>query len=65
MTSLLIHGRAVLLTAALEVAEAQLMGGFSNCWPLTKVLDIGGTRRLPKYTAKVDQSSTGGKLNAV
>ena len=30
------------------------MGGFANSWPLTKVLDIGGTKRCPKYTNKVD-----------
>ncbi len=54
VTSLLIHDRPVLLTSALAVAEDELLGGFANSWPLTKVLDIGGTERCPKYT---DQSS--------
>ena len=56
LTSLLICGRRVLLTSALEVAEAELMGRYASCWPLTKVLDIGGTERSPKYTATVDQN---------
>ena len=39
----------VLMTEALKVAEEELMGGYSSLWPLTKVLDIGGTARRPKY----------------
>lgn len=54
VTSLLIQGQPVLLTSLLEVAECELMGGFADSWPLTKVLDIGGTKRCPKYTTKVD-----------
>lgn len=53
VTSLLISGHAVLLTAALEVAERELMGSYASFWPLTKVLDIGGSERCPKYSEKV------------
>ena len=41
--------RRVLMTEALKVAEEELMGGYGSLWPLTKVLDIGGTARRPKY----------------
>ena len=41
--------RYVLMTEALKVAEKELMGGYASLWPLTKVLDIGGTARRPKY----------------
>lgn len=54
MTSLLIKDQEILLTSALAVAEHQLMGEFASRWPLTKVLDIGGRERCPKYTSKVD-----------
>ena len=40
----------MLLTEALSVANKELMGGFSPQWPLTKVLDIGGVERKPKFT---------------
>ena len=53
VTSLLIRDRLVLLSSALDVAEHELMGEFANSWPLTKVLDIGGAERHPKYTTKV------------
>ena len=52
LTSLLIGHRAVLLTTALKVAEQELMGCFATCWPLTKVLDIGGPERSPNYTTE-------------
>lgn len=51
----MINDQAVLLTSALEVAEQQLMGDFASSWPLTKVLDIGGSERCPKYSSKVNQ----------
>ena len=50
LTSLLIRDHPVPLTSALEVAERELMGEFASCWPLTKVLDIGGSERCPRYT---------------
>ena len=50
ITSLLVNGRPVLLTEALAVAERELMGGFSSSWPLTKVLDIGGVERRPRFS---------------
>jgi hypothetical protein len=53
---LLIHGQPVLLTSVLEVAEHEVMGGFAKLWPLTKVLDIGGSERHPKYTTRVDHN---------
>lgn len=49
VTSLVVGDRCVLLTKALEVAEDELMGKYASLWPLTKVLDIGGTARKPKY----------------
>ena len=39
----------VLLTEALKAAEDKLMGEYASLWPLTKVLDIGGTTRWPKF----------------
>ena len=54
LTSLLIHGKEVLLTSALEVAEEDLMGGYAATWPLTKILDIGGTKRPPRFTSRVE-----------
>ena len=52
LTSLLLGSRAVLLPSALKVAEQELMGHFAASWPLTKVLDIGGSERSPNYTTK-------------
>ena len=59
VTLLLIGDRAVPLPSALEVAETELMGRFATCWPLTKVLDIGGTERSPNYATKCNSQQSG------
>ena len=46
---MMIGDKHVLLTDALKVAEDKLMGGYASLWPLTKVLDIGGTARRPRF----------------
>ena len=50
ITSLIVGGVKVSLPEALEVAEDELMGSYNKSWPLTKVLDIGGPARAPKYS---------------
>ena len=50
VTSLFINGQLVQFPKAIEVAEDLLLGTYNQRWPLTKVLDIGGTPRLPKYS---------------
>lgn len=49
ITVLRVGDQHVLMTEALKVAEDDLMGEYASLWPLTKVLDIGGTARRPKY----------------
>lgn len=65
VTSLLINNRPILLTSALEVAERELMGDYAHSWPLTKVLDIGGDERCPKYSANtgLQNSESGVSVN--
>lgn len=46
---MIIGNKCVLLTEALKVAEDRLMGRYASLWPLTKVLDIGGTARKPRF----------------
>ena len=55
LTSLIVCGKKVHLTEALQVAETELMGKYSQSWPLTKVLDIGGPARVPKYTSTASE----------
>lgn len=50
VTSLIINDTKLPLPQALEVAENELMGKYSKTWPLTKVLDIGGPAKTPKYS---------------
>lgn len=51
VTTLLVgEQRQALLTEALAVAGAELMGGCGQLWPLTKVLDIGGDARKGRYS---------------
>ncbi len=59
LTSLLINSKRILLTSALEVAEQELMGKYANLWPLTKILDIGGSDRMPNYTTGVLEGENG------
>ncbi len=40
------------LPTALRVAERELMGNYAALWPLTKILDIGGTERSPHLTTE-------------
>jgi hypothetical protein len=49
LTSLLIEGQAHTLQSLLEVAEKDLMGEYTEKWPLAKVLDIGGPACVPRY----------------
>lgn len=53
---MIIGDKHVLLTEALKVAEEKLMGRYASLWPLTKVLDIGGTARRPRFQEKDIQS---------
>lgn len=50
LTSLIVCDKHIYLSEALKHAEKELMGVYSGTWPLTKVLDIGGPPRTPKYT---------------
>ena len=50
ITSLIFGEQLIPLPTALELAEKELMGEYSSLWPLTKILDIGGTERLPNIT---------------
>ena len=63
ITSLLVGGRSVLLTEALSVAERELMGHHAPLWPLTKVLDIGGMARKPRYSDPVKSATGEGGLD--
>ena len=56
LTSLFIGDELVPLPQALELAEAQLMGGYCSVWPLTKVLDIGGPARVPRYSTECGEA---------
>ena len=56
LTSLIINGNKVYLSEALKLAENELMGKYSDSWPLTKVLDIGGPAQTPKYTTSSQQA---------
>lgn len=53
---MIVGDQCVLLTEALKVAEDKLMGKYASLWPLTKVLDIGGTARRPNFQEKDVQS---------
>ena len=58
ITSLLIGDQLVSLPTALRVAEKELMGDYAALWPLTKILDIGGTKRQPNLTPELNETST-------
>lgn len=51
LTVLLINEKKVLLTELVTVAEEAIFGSYASSWPLTKILDIGGTERVPQYSA--------------
>lgn len=59
ITSLLVENQQILLSTALMLAGKDLLGDYINTWPLTKLLDIGGTPVVPQYT-----DSTGEALAA-
>ena len=59
ITLLRVGESPVLLTDALRVAEDKLMGKYASSWPLTKVLDIGGTARRPKFVDKSGGATEG------
>ena len=50
ITSLYIGEKSIPLPQILEVAEKELMGDYNSQWPLTKVLDIGGSACTPLYS---------------
>ena len=50
VTYLYIGEDSVPLPQILEVAEKELMGDYNSQWPLTKVLDIGGSACTPLYS---------------
>ena len=56
ITSLFIKDQLIEFPKAIEVAENLLLGAYNRCWPLTKVLDIGGPSRLPTYSASKSDS---------
>ena len=47
---MVINNRDVPITELLTVAEEALFGSYAPTWPLTKILDIGGTERVPRYS---------------
>ncbi len=57
LTSLIVNGEKIYLTKALQCAENELMGKYSDSWPLTKVLDIGGPAKTPKYSSSSEQTN--------
>ena len=40
------------LFLAIEVAEKKLLGDYAAFWPLTKILDIGGSTVSPSFGGK-------------
>eukprot|EP00731_Ephydatia_muelleri_P021125 Em0013g852a len=38
------------ITELVAVAEEAIFGSHASSWPLTKILDIGGTERVPHYS---------------
>ena len=50
LTELILQEETILFRDALKYAERELMGEYASQWPLTKVLDIGGSPKSPKYS---------------
>lgn len=50
ITNLLVGNQEILFSAALMLAGEDLLGNYVATWPLTKLLDIGGTPVVPHYT---------------
>ena len=47
---MVINDKEVPITELPGGAEETLFGKFASSWPLTKILDIGGTERVPRYS---------------
>ena len=47
---MVINKREVPITELVAVAEEAIFGRHASSWPLTKILDIGGTERVPHYS---------------
>eukprot|EP00731_Ephydatia_muelleri_P021114 Em0013g841a len=47
---MVINKREVPITELVAVAEEAIFGSHASSWPLTKILDIGGTERVPHYS---------------
>lgn len=58
ITSLLIGNQEVLFSTALTLAGELLLGDYIDMWPLTKLLDIGGTPVVPKYSDVSEETLT-------
>ena len=52
LTVLNVGDGKVSFKAAIEVAEKQLLGDHKASWPLTKILDIGGSTVSPSFGGK-------------
>ncbi|KAL5470726.1 hypothetical protein EMCRGX_G028735 [Ephydatia muelleri] len=50
ITAMVINKREVPITELVAVAEEAIFGSHASSWPLTKILDIGGTERVPHYS---------------
>jgi len=57
ITILLVGNQEILLTTALTLAGEDLLGDYVATWPLTKLLDIGGTPVVPHYTDVTGETS--------
>ena len=58
ITSLLIGNQEILFSTALTLAGELLLGDYIDMWPLTKLLDIGGTPVVPKYSDVSEETLT-------
>ena len=50
ITTLLVGNQEILFSTALTLAGQLLLGDYIDTWPLTKLLDIGGTPVVPNYS---------------
>ena len=50
ITRLIVDSQEILFSVALTSADELLLGDYVDAWPLTKLLDIGGSPVAPQYT---------------
>ena len=58
VTRLLVGSQEVLFSTALSVTGELLLGNYVDTWPLTKLLDIGGSPVTPRYTDATTRTLT-------